>query len=106
MCLQPCYLGGASLDCACRPVGHVGFDFFVVAEIDMYLDGASLVCVCSHDGFYLCGAIAFAAMSLPSSSFSSDPVIISSDLGMAARHRACSHVVLCKVDEAGKTHRQ
>nr|GEW90413.1 hypothetical protein [Tanacetum cinerariifolium] len=56
-------------------------------EIDSYPSGASLDCVCIHGGFYLCGAI------------------ITLDLGVPSRRRACSHDVLCEVDEARKTHR-
>ncbi|GJZ80651.1 F-box domain containing protein [Tanacetum coccineum] len=56
---------------------------------------ASLDCVCSHDGFYLCGTIAFAAMAVIQGKLLRLQTW-RSNLGVAARHRACSHVVYCK----------
>ncbi|GJW03077.1 hypothetical protein Tco_1561933 [Tanacetum coccineum] len=36
----------------------------MVVEIDLYVSLASLDCLCSHCGFYFCGTIAFAGMSV------------------------------------------
>nr|GEW55389.1 hypothetical protein [Tanacetum cinerariifolium] len=78
------------------------YSYIMVVEIDPCLGEASLDYVCSHArGRYL---VMHHAMlkSPPSSSLSPDPIIISSDLSVAARHRACSHAMLCEVDKVGK----